>query len=137
VACFLSPEWFAELRAGELRAGPADGARGSGAPPDLVVGVAVTSVPRAVSGEVRYQVAVSGPKAVVLVGPDASRTAQVVLTADYPTMAGIASGRLSALDAMSSGRARISGNTAALSAHQAALGTMDLMPVPVRASTSF
>jgi putative sterol carrier protein len=86
---------------------------------------------------VRYQVAVSGPKAVVLAGPDACRTAQVVLSADYPTMAGIASGRISALDAMSSGRARITGNTAALSVHQAALGSLDLVPALVRASTSF
>ena len=53
---------------------------------------------------------------------------QVVLTADYATMAGIASGRISALDAMSSGRARITGNTAALSAHQAVLEALDLVP---------
>jgi putative sterol carrier protein len=101
------------------------------------VGVAVTSVPWAAAGVVRYQVAVTGPKAVVLAGPDACRTPQVVLSADYPTMAGIASGRISALDAMSSGRARITGNTAALSSHQAVLGSLDLVPALVRASTSF
>jgi hypothetical protein len=52
-------------------------------------------------------------------------------------MAGIASGQISALDAMSSGRARITGNTADLSAHQAVLEALDLVPPPVRASTSF
>jgi hypothetical protein len=133
----LSPEWFAELRAGELGAGPLEGVPDAAAAPDLVVGVAVTSVPWAAAGVVRYQVAVTGPKAVVLAGPDACRTAQVVLSADYPTMAGIASGRISALDAMSSGRARITGNTAALSSHQAVLGSLDLVPALVRASTSF
>ncbi len=133
----MSPEWFAELGADELRPGPPRGPADAPGPPDLVVGVAVTSVPGAATEVVRYQVAVTGPKAAVLVGPDAGRTAQVVLTADYPTMAGIASGRISALDAMSSGRARITGNTAALSAHQAALGSLDLVPALVRASTSF
>lgn len=137
VARFLSPEWFAELRAGELGAGPLEGVPDAAAAPDLVVGVAVTSVPWAAAGVVRYQVAVTGPKAVVLAGPDACRTPQVVLSADYPTMAGIASGRISALDAMSSGRARITGNTAALSSHQAVLGSLDLVPALVRASTSF
>jgi putative sterol carrier protein len=101
------------------------------------VGVAVTSAPWAPDGEVRYQVAVKGPQAVVLSRRDAWRTAQVVLKADYATMAGIASGRLSALDAMASGQARITGNTAALSAHQAVLEALDLVPPSIRASTSF
>ncbi len=137
MACFLSPEWFDELGTSELpvgQAGPAAGPTGSA---DLVVGVAVASVPRAPGGEVRYQVAVKGRRAVVRRGPDAGRTAHVVLNADYETMADIASGRLSALDAMASGQARITGNTAALSAHQAVLEELDLVPPSVRASTSY
>lgn len=137
MACFLSPEWFEELRASELRAGPVGPEPAPSGPPDLVVGVAVTSAPHAPGGLVSYQVAVKGPNAVVLSGPDAWRAAHVVLSADYATMAGIASGQISALDAMSSGRARITGNTADLSAHQAVLEALDLVPPPVRASTSF
>jgi putative sterol carrier protein len=74
---------------------------------------------------------------VVLTGPDACRTAQVVLSADYATLAGVASGQISPLDAMSSGWARITGNTSALSAHQSVLEALDLVPPSVRASTSF
>ena len=133
----MSPEWFDELRGGELRAGVGARSQAPSSSPDLVVGVAVTSVPQVPEGEVRYQVAVRGPEAVVLTGPAARRAAQVVLSADYATMAGIASGRMSALDAMSSGRARITGNTAALSAHQSVLEALDLVPALVRASTSF
>jgi alkyl sulfatase BDS1-like metallo-beta-lactamase superfamily hydrolase len=137
VARFLSPEWFDDLLAGGPQAGVAAGPEAPGGSPDLVVGVAVTSVAQAPAGEVRYQVAVKGTKAVVLTGPAASQTAQVVLSADYATMTGIASGRISALDAMSSSRARITGNTAALSAHQSVLEALDLVPSLVRASTSF
>jgi hypothetical protein len=133
----LSPEWFIALGANELTAGEVTGAAGPGGPPDLVIGVVVTSAPGAPAGELRYQVAVKGPKAVVLTGPAARLTVQVVLSADYATMSGIAGGRMSALDAMSSGQARITGNTAALSAHQSVLEALDLVPPSVRASTSF
>ncbi len=135
VACFLSPEWFDELGTCELQVGSvAPAPTGS---PDLVVGVVVAGPPQLPDGEVRYQVAVTGHRGVVRHGPDAGRRAQVVLHADYGTMAGIASGRLSAIDAMSSGQARITGNTAALSAHQAVLEALDLVPPSVRASTTF
>ncbi len=137
MACFLSPEWFAELRADQLQVSSAPGSTGPAGPPDLVVGVAVTGAPAEPLGEVRYQVAVKGPGAVVLSGADAYRTAQVAVRADYAAMAGIASGEISPLDAMSSGRARITGNTAALSGHQSVLETLDLVPPSVRASTSF
>ena len=137
MACFLSPEWFDELGASELQGRPVVAAAAPTGAADLVVGVAVASAPWAPDGEVRYQVAVKGTQAVVLCRPDVWRSAQVVLNADYATMAGIASGRLSALDAMSSGQARITGNTAALSAHQAVLEALDLVPPSVRATTSF
>jgi hypothetical protein len=137
VACFLSPEWFGELRAGELQSGAAAGSPVEGHQLDLVVGIAVPGAPDVLGGEVRYQVVVNGPGAAVLTGPDAGRTAHVLLNADYATVAGIASGRISVLDAISSGRARITGNTAALPAHQSALEALDLVPPLVRASTSF
>ncbi len=153
----MSPEWFGELRAGELQAGGSAGSPAAGPEPDwpetdwpetdwpetdwpetdLVVGVAVSGAPDALGGEVRYQVVVKGPGAAVLTGAGAGRAPHVVLNADYATMAGIASGRISVLDAMSSGRARITGNTAALPAHQSALEVLDLAPALVRASTSF
>jgi hypothetical protein len=127
----LSPEWFDELRADELQ-GRAPAGRS-----ELVVGVAVSGVPGAHLGRVHYQVAVRGRGAAVFAGADGGGTAQVVLTADYATMAGVASGRISALDAMAAGRARITGNTAELSAHQSVLETLDLVPSAVRASTHF
>jgi hypothetical protein len=133
----LSPEWFDELGEDELEVSAAARSADPVDAPDLVVGVAVTAAPGASGGEVRYQVAVKGPRAVVLTGPDACRTAQVVLSADYATLAGVASGQISPLDAMSSGWARITGNTSALSAHQSVLEALDLVPPSVRASTSF
>jgi hypothetical protein len=86
---------------------------------------------------VRYQVAVGDGGAVVLTGPAADRTPQVGLRADYEVLAGIASGRLSALEVMAGGRARLTGNTAALSAHQLELESLDLVSPAVRASTTF
>jgi hypothetical protein len=140
----LSPEWFDELGAAKPRVGTAPGAPDRAcAPdlvvrvPDLVVRVVVTAVPDAPDAQVHYQVAVTGLRAVVLSGVDASWTAPVVLSADYATVAGIASGELSALDAMSSGRARITGNTATLTDYQSVLEALDLVPPSVRVSTSF
>jgi hypothetical protein len=150
VATFLSAEWFDELgvayEEGESSPdGPAghspDGgtwplgeAPGPAAPGRLVVGISVTGAPQ---GEVRYQVVVDGAQARVL--PPGARflPAQVELSSDYVTMAGIASGELPAIDALSLGRARVSGDTAALSSGRASLAGLDLVPPAVRARTTF
>jgi SCP-2 sterol transfer family len=128
MARFLSPEWFGELGA------DADGAIDNAAGPALVVQISVTGAPE---GEVRYQVVVEGTRPRVLPPGAVFRPAQVELSSDYATMAGIAEGNLSAIDALSLGRARVSGDTAALSTDGPALAGLDLVPPAVRARTTF
>ncbi len=167
MARFLSREWFGELREAErgerdgegaARAEEADkgagaagvlrtdvggpGGEGSaGAEEPLVIEVLVTGIPEgatgAPEGEVRYQVMVEGTRARTLSPEAASVTARVKFSGDYATMAGIASGTLSALDALSAGRARVAGDISALSARSARLAGLDLLPSQVRASTEF
>lgn len=126
MARFLSPEWFGELSG--------RGPDGGSSPPDLVVEIVVSGTP---DGEVRYQVMVCSARARVLPPGTAFWPAQVELHSDYATMAGIASGRLSAQDALSAGRARVSGDTAALPAHLPGMAGLDLMAPEARASTTF
>src|SRR5579863_2543652 len=155
MARFLSDAWFDELSVGAERraaqrdhagdagdagdAGTEQGtkpeqAAGDGRAPELVVEVIADGAPE---GEVRYQIVMEldGPRLV-------SRRedfwpAHVELRAGYSTLAGIASGELSAIDALSAGLARVSGNIAALSANEAGIGGLDLLPPAVRAATTF
>lgn len=134
MARFLSREWF-----DELPAPPAVGAgrAASGPPhdvPDLVVEISVSGAP---DGDVRYQVVVRGDQAGVVAEEDAFLPAQVEMKSDYPTMAGIASGRVSARDALSAGQARVSGDIGALSSRQSTLVGLDLVPPRARATTTF
>jgi putative sterol carrier protein len=124
VAHFLSQEWFDELPA-------AGNERGK---PDLIVEVAVSGAPQ---GDVRYQVVVRGEHAAVVYREEGFRPAQVEMKSDYATMAGIASGRLSPLDALSAGQARVSGDIAALSSRQSTLLGLDMVPATTRAGTTF
>ena len=98
--------------------------------PDLIVEVAVSGAP---DGDVRYQVVVCGERATVVSEEAAFRPAQVEMKADYATMAAIACGKLSALDVLSAGQARVSGELGALSAHQSNLSDLDLVPAATRA----
>ena len=102
--------------------------------PDLVVDVVVSGTPE---GEVRYQLVVDGDRARILSHEPGFWPAQVELASDYATMAGLASGRISALEALSRGQARLSGDMAALSSKQSTVGGLDLLPPPVRATTTF
>ena len=68
-----------------------------------VVEIVVAEAPE---GEVRYQVVVEGTRVLVLSPRAVPRAAQVWLSSDYATMAAVASGELSALEALSAGRAR-------------------------------
>ena len=135
VARFLSAEWFDELEAAGVHDGAGAPRPEPGQPPaaPLVIEISVTGAPQ---GEVRYQVVVEGAQARVLPPGTTFRSAQVALSSDYATMAGIASGELSAIDALSYGRARVSGDTTALSAQPFVAG-LDLMPVVVRARTTY
>jgi hypothetical protein len=154
MARFLTPEWFAELEAayaaeqgpsglaGPGRGqGPGPGSTGRTATPTiedpgspLVVEISVAGVPQ---GEVRYQVVVEGERARVVPPGGRFRQARAQLSSDYATMAGIASGELSATEALSLGRARISGDTGALSSGRSPLAGLDLLPAAVRARTTF
>jgi hypothetical protein len=136
MARFLSEAWFDELSVGAERlAGPQGTAGHAGASeqvsrgervaaesraPGLVVEVIASGAPE---GEVRYQLVMD--------------LAHVELRAGYATLAGIASGELSAIDALSGGLARVSGNIAALSVNQSGIGGLDLLPPAVRATTTF
>jgi len=124
VARFLSEAWFDEL--GHVAPG--------GPAPGLVVEVIASGAPE---GEVRYQLVMEldGPR-LVSRREDFQR-ADVELRAGYATLAGIASGELSAIDALSAGLARVSGDIAALSVNQSGIGGLDLLPPAVRATTTF
>jgi putative sterol carrier protein len=121
----LSPEWFAVLA--ELSDWGDDAGR-----PDLVVEIAVSDAPE---GEVRYQLVVKGDLARAVGG--APWTAQARISSDYATFSGIASGRLSAYEALASGRAKFSGNTSVLPALAQALAGADIVPAELRASTTY
>jgi SCP-2 sterol transfer family len=131
VARFLSQEWFAELPAVQSERDAPDLIA---AVPDLVVEVAVSGGP---AGDVRYQVVVRGEHAGVVSQEGAFLPAQVEMKSDYATMAGIASGQLSPIDALSAGQARVSGDIAALSSRQSTFLDLDMVPASTRASTTF
>jgi len=134
VARFLSPEWFAELEAAAGTGSPAPPGSSGDIEAPLVVEISVAGAPQ---GEVRYQVVVEGDRARVVPPGAAFRPPRVRLAGDYATFAEIASGRLSPIEALSFGRAKVSGDTAALSADSSALAGHDLVPPPVRAGTTF
>ena len=134
MARFLTREWFNELPpagAAVAELGQPDSVVEA---PDLIVEVAVSGAP---DGDVRYQVVVCGERATVVSEEAAFGPAQVEMKADYATMAAIACGKLSALDVLSAGKARISGDLGVLSAHQSSLSDLDLVPAARRATTTY
>jgi hypothetical protein len=132
----LSDAWFDELA--DAADGPAPEGGDRQAPdwpePGLVIEVIASGAPE---GEVRYQIMVDGQSPRVVSRKAEFRPAQVELRADYATLAAIASGRQSAIEALSSGLARVSGNISALSANQSRLSALELLPQVVRAGTTF
>jgi len=136
MARFLSDAWFDELAGAVDRPPQDDGGRATpGSPePGLVVEIIASGAPE---GEVRYQIMVDGQSPRVVSRKAEFRPAQVELRADYATLAAIASGRQSAIEALSSGLARVSGNISALSANQSRLSALELLPQVVRAGTTF
>lgn len=104
----------------------------SGAPlAPIALEILVTDAP---GGEVRYQIVVEGARVRARWRREELGAADVRFTTDYGTISGIAAGRLAAVDALAKGTARVSGNTALLARFSAAV---DLVPAPVRASTTF
>ena len=102
--------------------------------PDLIVEVAVSGAP---GGDVRYQVVVRGERATVVAQEGGFRPAQVQMNSDYATMAGIACGKLSTIDVLSAGRARVSGDIGALSGQQSGFSALDLVPAATRTATTY
>jgi hypothetical protein len=133
MARFLSPEWFAELEAPTLE-GALGNAVTRGAEPALLVEISVAGTPQ---GAVRYQVMLDRGTARVLPPGRLLAGPQVTVRADYSTWAGIASGATSALDALSQGSAKLSGDTSALFAQSPSLDGRDLVPPTARARTSY
>ena len=129
MARFLSPEWFAELA--EAGASPA---AGPSRRPDLVLEVAVAGL---AEGELRYQLVVEGEQVRAVAPGEGAWPPKLRLATDYATAAGIASGRLSAADALAAGRAKISGDTSALYTWAGHLSGLALLPPAVRAATTF
>jgi hypothetical protein len=122
---FLSAEWFSQI--GE----PGQPGRGA-QQPDFVVDVVVAGAPE---GEVRYQLVVEGARTRTVAPGEAAWPAQLRLASDYATMSEIASGRLSAFDALAAGRAKISGDTSRLSSFS--FVGLDLVPPALRAATTY
>ena len=127
MARFLSQEWFDELPAEEAEEDERD-------EPDLIVEVAVSGAP---GGDVRYQVVVRGERATVVAREGAFRPAQVQMKSDYATMTAIACGKLSTIDVLSAGQARVSGDIGALSGQQASFSALDLVPAATRSATTY
>lgn len=137
MARFLSAEWFAQLEhgAGDVPAALLGGQAHEAVPPScLVVEIAVADGPE---GELRYELVVEGEMAMARAGGTTRQQPRVRLVSDYATVSGIASGRLSASDALAAGRAKLSGDTAALFALAGGLAGLDLLPPALRAATTF
>lgn len=123
---FLSAAWFDELT------GDLSGATAAVDADKWVVEQVVTGTPE---GEVHYHVAVS-PGAIQL-RSGRPATADLTFTSDYPTASAIVRGELSTQAALLEGRIRVSGSLADIAGHIDQLADVDLVPEPVRASTTY
>lgn len=122
----MSPDWFAQL--------PQVPALASARQPDLVLEISLTGAPE---GEVRYQVVLDDGEAWVLPPERADRCAHVHFSSDYATVAAIAAGQLSAVDALAGGLARVAGDISALSALAVSPASSQLVPASLRAGTTY
>ena len=134
MARFLSAAWFDDL-AEHAEGRPEKIVEGG----EWVVEQVVTGTPE---GAVRYQVAGGRSSVDVrLVEPprqqDQAPTTHLTFTSDYQTAAAIARGELSTQAALLEGRIRVSGDLASLTDHLERLAGVDLVPAPVRASTTY
>ncbi|HWG72773.1 MAG TPA: SCP2 sterol-binding domain-containing protein [Acidimicrobiales bacterium] len=133
MARFLSAAWFDDLAEhDEGRQGKAvDGG-------EWVVEQVVTGTPE---GAVRYQVAGGRSsldvRRVELRSHPEGASTHLTFTSDYQTAAAIARGELSTQAALLEGRIRVSGDLASLADHLERLAGVDLVPAPVRASTTY
>lgn len=118
---FLSAEWLARLPAAPVRPEAEDG-------DELTVRYVVQGAP---DGESGYEVRITDGVALLLRA--GSQPADLTITCDYDTAAGIMSGRLSAQAALAAGRVRLSGDLRVLTAVAAA--GVDPLPAELRSAT--
>jgi hypothetical protein len=126
---YLSPDWIDAAG----RALAADGRLGT-----ALVGVTLTVeqvVTGGPDGPVTWHLAISDGKVALAAGP--APRADVRLSTDYPTAAGVAACDLAAQRAFVEGRLRIGGDLSLLIAHQRALAAVDDALAPVRAETTY
>ena len=123
MARYLSGGWFETLERYGARPGGQDA---------CVVRHVVTGTPE---GEVRYQVVVGDDGA--RVRRDDAGEADLTFTSDYRTAAAITRGELSTESALLAGKVRVAGNVAAATPHLQRLAGQDLLPPPVRETTTF
>ncbi|GEM_PF-325470 len=129
VAAFLSPEWLEELRAAATR---------SARLPDDLAEVSATFqqvVREAPGGEVAYAIRIAGGHVEVEPGPPDAP--DLTFTTDYVTAVAMNQGRLTAQEALTSGRLRVRGNLDVLAADARALGAVDDLFADVRARTTY
>jgi hypothetical protein len=132
---FLSPEWFAAVRAAET---PNDHESSS---PTVVMGQVVRDTP---FGDVHYTVEIRDGSA-TLIGPDADDAGTegadepvvLTITSDWNTACALASGQLSTERALMEAKLRVRGDLDALGPISVGLRGLDPLPAAVRALTSF
>ena len=126
---YLSPDWI-DAAGRALAADDRLGAALVGV--TLTVEQVVTGGP---DGPVTWHLAIADGKVALAAGP--APRADVRLSTDYPTAAGVAACDLAAQRAFVEGRLRIGGDLSLLIAHQRALAAVDDALAPVRAETTY
>jgi len=126
---YLSPDWI-DAAGRALAADDRLGAALVGV--TLTVEQVVTGGP---DGPVTWHLAIADGKVALAAGP--APRADVRLSTDYPTAAGVAACDLAAQRAFVEGRLRIGGDLSLLIAHQRALAAVDDALALVRAETTY
>jgi hypothetical protein len=126
---YLSPDWI-DAAGRALAADDRLGAALAGV--TLTVEQVVTGGP---DGPVTWHLAIADGKVALAAGP--APRADVRLSTDYPTAAGVAAGELAAQRAFVEGRLQVGGDLSLLIAHQRALAAVDDALAPVRAETEY
>jgi hypothetical protein len=126
---YLSPDWI-DAAGRALAADDRLGAALVGV--TLTVEQVVTGGP---DGPVTWHLAIADGKVALAAGP--APRADVRLSTDYPTAAGVAACDLAAQRAFVEGRLRIGGDLSLLIAHQRALAAVDDALAPLRAETVY
>jgi alkyl sulfatase BDS1-like metallo-beta-lactamase superfamily hydrolase len=129
MARYLSAAWIDEL---SLAVEDHDELAVAAEGVDLVVQQRIIGAP---GGDVEYHVTIGD--GVVKVNAGAAVSVDVTFTQDYATAAGVASGAVSALQALNDGRVAIRGDVNRLRTAQAVLGALEEVLDEVRQRTTY